>query len=447
MPYLWLVRINREEVIKKPHQTTGFAFAPMPIFCGLACWEGTAVKKGCGPVRTEGKVDLSTDFCGLNLLNPFLLASAPPTANAEMIKRAFALGWGGAVTKTIPPDGMEISDVSPRLKALQHNDGKIFGLENIELISCRTLSGWLDEIRDIKRCFPENVLVASLMADVRKEQWKRMAVSLQEAGADALELNFSCPHGMPEKGLGSAIGQDEELTTLITSWVKTVASIPVIVKLSPNVTDIGRIALAAEKGGADGLAAINTVQCLAAVDLDTYEPQPAVDGFSTFGGLSGSAVKPIGLRCVAQMAQASRLPIMGMGGISSWREAVEYMLVGASSVQVCTEVMLRGYGIIKGMKEGLVRYLTSKGLSEVGELRGRALPKLVNHSLLNRDFRVWPSIDEETCNACGRCVTACRDAGSNALHISDGRLIRDDQACTGCGLCINMCSSLRAATK
>ncbi len=207
--------------------------------------------------KSESIVDLTTEFCGLRLPNPFLLASAPPTADAAMIKRALALGWGGAVTKIIPPDGMVITDVSPRLKALQKDNGAIFGLENIELISLKPLSLWLDEIREIKRCFPQNIIIASLMADVNEEQWQRMAIALQKAGADALELNFSCPHGMPEKGLGSAIGQDEELTGLITSWVKAVVSIPVIVKLSPNVTDIRRLALAAEKGGADGLAAIN----------------------------------------------------------------------------------------------------------------------------------------------------------------------------------------------
>lgn len=398
-------------------------------------------------MKIEGNVDLTMDFCGLRLPNPFLLASAPPTANASMIKRAFTLGWGGAVTKTIPPDGMVITDVSPRLKALCNNNETIIGLENIELISRKPLSLWLDEIRDIKQCFPQNLLIASLMAEVCEEQWQKMAVSLQEAGADALELNFSCPHGMPEKGLGSAIGQDEELTRLITTWVKEVVSIPVIVKLSPNVTDIGRLALAAEKGGADGLAAINTVSCLAGIDLDMFEPQPSVNGFSTFGGLSGPAVKPIGLRCVAQIAQTSRLPISGIGGISSWKEAAEYILVGASNVQICTEVMLRGYGIIKGMKEGLTRYLRSKGLFEVDGLRAQALPKLVSHESLNRNYRVYPNIDKQTCNACGRCVIACRDAGNNALLINDSKLTRDDEACDGCSLCINLCRSLKAEIK
>ncbi|MFA4886389.1 MAG: NAD-dependent dihydropyrimidine dehydrogenase subunit PreA [Desulfotomaculaceae bacterium] len=398
-------------------------------------------------MKIEGNADLTVDFCGLRLPNPFLLASAPPTADAAMIKRAFALGWGGAVTKTIPPDGMVITDVSPRLRTLRNNKGTVLGLENIELISHKPLSLWLAEIRDIKHCFPQNLLIASLMAEVRKERWQEMSVSLQKAGADALELNFSCPHGMPEKGLGSAIGQDEELTRLITSWVKEVVSIPVIVKLSPNVTDIGLLALAAEKGGADGLAAINTVQCLVAIDLDTFEPQPSVNGFSTFGGLSGPAVKPIGLRCVAQIAQTSRLPISGMGGISSWKEAAEYILVGASSVQICTEVMLRGYGIIKGMKEGLTQYLKSKGLSDLDSLRALALPKLVSHESLDRNYRVWPLIDKQTCNACGRCVVACRDAGSNALLINNSKLTLDDEACSGCSLCINLCHLLKAKTR
>lgn len=342
---------------------------------------------------------------------------------------------------------MVITDVSPRLRTLRNNKGTVFGLENIELISRKPLSLWLDEIRDIKQCFPQNLLIASLMAEVRKDRWQEMSVSLQAAGADALELNFSCPHGMPEKGIGSAIGQDEELTRLITSWVKEVVSIPVIVKLSPNVTDIGRLARAAEKGGADGLAAINTVQCLVAIDLDTFEPQPSVNGFSTFGGLSGPAVKPIGLRCVAQIAQTSRLPISGLGGISSWKEAAEYILVGASNVQICTEVMLKGYGIIKDMKEGLTRYLKSKGLFDLDGLRALALPKLVSHESLDRNYRVWPHIDKQTCNACGRCVSACRDAGSNALLINDSKLTLDNEACSGCSLCMNLCHLLKAETK
>ncbi|ATW23855.1 NAD-dependent dihydropyrimidine dehydrogenase subunit PreA [Candidatus Formimonas warabiya] len=394
-------------------------------------------------MKIPGNVDLTIDFCGLKLPNPFILASAPPTAGASRIKRAFALGWGGAVTKTIPPDSMEITDVSPRLKALRNDNGSIYGMENIELLSPKPISLWLDEIRDIKQCFPQNLLIASFMAEVRKERWQNMAMSLQKAGADALELNFSCPHGMPEKGLGSAIGQDEELISLITSWVKSVASVPVIVKLSPNVTDIGLMALAAEKGGADGLAAINTVQCLAGIDLDTFEPQPSVNGVTTFGGLSGPAVKPIGLRCVAQIAQRSRLPISGIGGIRSWKEAVEYILVGASNVQMCTEVMLNGYGIIKGLTEGLTQYLKSKGIDKVDQLRAKALSKLVNHGSLNRSYRVWPDLNKGTCNACGRCVVACRDAGSNALQITDSKLTLDIEACDGCSLCINICPSLK----
>lgn len=425
------------------------SIACIALDCGLINRRpvGLILGKDTCSMKNQGNIDLSTDFCGLRLPNPFLLASAPPTADAARIKRAFALGWGGAVTKTIPPDDMVITDVSPRLNALRNQRGAVFGLENIELISPKPLSVWLDEIRDIKRCYPENVLIASLMAEVRQEQWQTMAVSLQEAGVDALELNFSCPHGMPEKGLGSAIGQDEELTGLITSWVKNVVSIPVIVKLTPNVTDIGRLALAAEKGGADGLAAINTVQCLSGIDLNTFEPLPSVNAFSTFGGLSGPAVKPVGLRCVAQIAQASALPVSGMGGISSWKEAVEYILVGASHVQICTEVMLKGYGIIKGLTEGLTRYLKNKGFHEVNSLRGRSLPKLTNHESLDRNYRILPNVDNQTCTACGRCVIACRDAGSNALLIDDSKLTRNEEACDGCALCINLCRSLKMEIK
>ncbi|WP_369017751.1 NAD-dependent dihydropyrimidine dehydrogenase subunit PreA [Thermatribacter velox] len=395
------------------------------------------------PVK-EAKAQLAVDFCGLRFVNPFLLASGPPASNGELIKRAFALGWAGAVTKTIGPEEMLVEDVSPRFASLRGRGGDIVAFENIELISPRPLRVWVQEIESIKQSFPDRVLVASIMAEVEKKAWQDIAWVLQKAGADALELNFSCPHGMPERGMGSAIGQDEDLTRTITSWVKEAVDIPVIVKLTPNVTDIGRVARAAMEGGADGLAAINTVSALIGVDLETLRPLPSVGGQSTFGGLSGPAVKPIGLRCVAQIAQSCDLPISGMGGIRGWQEAVEYILLGATTVQICTEVMIRGLGMIDTLIRGLQTYLASKGVTSIEELRGQALSRLTTHALLPREQRVFPVLVRERCSGCRLCVAICRDIGFAALSWSDKEgLIIDYTRCDGCSLCANVCSAFK----
>lgn len=396
-------------------------------------------------VGQEAGIRLSVNFCGLKLPNPFVLASGPPTWNGELIKRAFAQGWGGAVTKTIGPEGMAVTDVSPRFASLRDKQGGIIAFENIELISPRPLATWVREIEDVKRAFPDRILIASMMAEVERKRWQDTARALQKAGADALELNFSCPHGMPEKGIGSAIGQDEGLTRTITGWVKEAVSIPVIVKLTPNVADIGRMARAAKEGGADGLAAINTVSALIGIDLETIQPLPSVGGQSTFGGLSGLATKPIGLRCVAQIAQSCDLPISGVGGIRSWREAAEYILAGATTVQVCTEVMLKGFKIINAMVHGLQTYLAAKGMTSVEELRGRALPKLTDHESLTRKQKIVPEVDREKCNGCRLCITACQDAGFAALSWDEEKLPVINRAkCSGCSLCINICHAFRA---
>ncbi|MDI6879500.1 MAG: NAD-dependent dihydropyrimidine dehydrogenase subunit PreA [Desulfitobacteriaceae bacterium] len=385
-------------------------------------------------------IDLSTKYCGIKYPNPFVLASAPPTAYGSMIKRAFSLGWGGAVVKTLKPDDMEIVDVTPRFTTLKSSSGENVGFENMELVTKRPLSVWLKEIGEIKEEYPERVLIASMMADVRRESWQRLAKAAEEAGADALELNLSCPHGMPEKGIGAAVGQKPELTRMITSWVKDVARIPVIVKLTPNVTDIEPIAEAALEGGADGVAAINTVESMMGVDLDTLVPLPSVGGFSGYGGYSGSAVKPIGLRVVSQLAKTSLLPISGIGGISSWEHAVEYMLLGASNVQICTAVMLKGYGIINDLLKGLENYLVRKGFNSTKELIGLSLPRIIAHSDLDRSNPLKAEVKQEWCINCGLCVTVCQDAGYGAIAFSSNKtLVIDQEKCDGCSLCTHVC--------
>ena len=381
---------------------------------------------------------LQTSILGINFENPFLLASAPPTIHIESIDKAFSLGWGGAVLKTITPDDLEMIEASPRYATWCHS-GRVCGFENIELLSHLTIRQWLDGIRFLRQKHPTKVQIASIMAPVIKEEWQKMVLTFNNSGVDAFELNFSCPHGMPEKGIGMAIGTNPEISAMITSWVKEVAQIPVFVKLSPNVTDITEIAKAVQKAGADGLSAINTIQSLMGVDLDTFEPLPNVNGKSTFGGYSGMAVKPIGLRCVAQLRKATDLPILGMGGISSWHDAAEYMTVGSDAVQVCTEVMINGYQVIDPMKKGLLNYLETKGYHSIADIKNKAIENITAHKLLDKSKQKYPAIDDENCLKCGKCTTICSESEHGALKLENGHITVDQTKCVGCSLCAQIC--------
>lgn len=316
---------------------------------------------------------------------------------------------------------------------------KVYGFENIELLSHLTIQQWLDGIKYLKQKHPTKVQIASIMAPVIKEEWQKLVTTFNNSEIDAFELNFSCPHGMPEKGIGMAIGTCPEISAKITKWVMEVAKKPVFVKLSPNVTNIVEIAKAIEDAGADGLAAINTVQSLMGIDLDTFEPMPKANGKTTYGGYSGIAVKPIGLRCVAQIRQTSELPILGMGGISTWRDAAEYLCVGADVVQVCTEVMVNGYAIIKSLKQGLLSYLESKGFNSPADLKNKAIPSLSTHEALNKQTKSCPNIDTSLCAKCGKCVTICDESEHSALSITDGKLVVNKDKCVGYSLCSHIC--------
>jgi dihydropyrimidine dehydrogenase (NAD+) subunit PreA len=350
--------------------------------------------------------DLRVKFCGLESPNPFWVASGPPANTAGQVMRAFDAGWGGAVWKTI---GEPIVNTTSRYGGIDLSGVKIMGFNNIELISDRPVEDNLREIYEVKKRYPKHLVIASLMVESKRESWHEMVRRSEDAGSDALELNFGCPHGMSERGMGSAVGQVPEYTEMITSWVKEAARTPVIVKLTPNVTDITRIAAAAEKGGADAVSLINTINSLMGVDLDTFAPRPTVRGKSSHGGYCGPAVKPVALHLVSAVAKKVRIPISGIGGISYWNDAAEHIALGAATVQVCTAVMHYGFRIVEDMIDGLSQYMDDHGFRSVEEFRGRALPNVVDWGELDLNYKIIAEIHPELCIGCQLCYVACED--------------------------------------
>jgi dihydropyrimidine dehydrogenase (NAD+) subunit PreA len=364
----------------------------------------------------ESKPTLETTFCGIKCLNPFWLASAPPSNCGEQVMRAFDAGWGGAVWKTI---GEPITNVSSRYSSIDWEGRRMMGLNNIELISDRPIEVNLREIAEVKRRYPKHVVIASLMVESRREAWHEIVQRAEEAGADGLELNFGCPHGMSERGMGSAVGQVPEYAERITSWAKEKAHTPVIVKLTPNITDIRAVARAAKQGGADALSAINTINSITGIDLDTLEPNPNVDGLSSHGGYCGPAVKPIALNMAHQVMSdpSSALPLSGIGGIGSWRDAVEFILLGCGTVQVCTAVMHYGYRIVEDMADGMLEWMKSKSYSTIDDFRGLSIPKVREWKDLNLNFKIVARIHKELCIGCQLCYTACWDGAHQCIHL------------------------------
>ncbi|KAB2880600.1 NAD-dependent dihydropyrimidine dehydrogenase subunit PreA [bacterium] len=385
--------------------------------------------------------DLSVNFAGIKSPNPFWLASAPPTNSGYQVMKAFDAGWGGAVWKTL---GIPIVNVSSRYGALNYRDTRMMGFNNIELISDRPLIDNLREIEEVKKHFPDHAVIASLMVQSR-EEWHQIVKDVENAGADGVELNFGCPHGMCERGMGSAVGQEPNVLKTIVSWVKEVAKKPVIVKLTPNITDITEPAIAARQGGADAISLINTIQSLVGVDLDNFVTYPSVDGKSTNGGYCGPAVKPIALNMVKNCAQEPgvSLPISGIGGIENWRDAVEFILLGATNVQVCTAVMHYGFGIIREMIPGLERYMTDKGFNTITEMVGKALPNVMTWENLNLNYKIIAEINKNKCIQCQLCYIACEDGAHQAIGLPKGNGQRVphiiEENCVGCNLCSLVC--------
>ncbi len=393
-------------------------------------------------------VDLSVDLAGIRSPNPFWLASGPPSNTGDQVMRAFDAGWGGAVWKTI---GEPIINTASRYSGIDLNGIRMMGLNNIELITDRPIEDNLREIGEVKKRYPKHALVVSLMVESKRKSWHEMVKRTEDTGCDGLELNFGCPHGMSERGMGAAVGQVPEYTKMITGWVKEVARTRVIVKLTPNVTDITRIAAAAEQGGADALSLINTINSIMGVDLDTFAPRPTVRGKSSHGGYCGPAVKPIALHLLSQVAKKVKIPISGIGGIANWRDAAEFIALGATTVQVCAAVMHYGFRIVEDMIDGLSGYMEQRGFEHLDDFRGLALPNVVEWGDLDLNYKIIAEIHAEKCIGCQLCYIACEDGAHQAIELptcgepsrtkGNGnrvpKILEDE--CVGCNLCALVC--------
>jgi dihydropyrimidine dehydrogenase (NAD+) subunit PreA len=382
---------------------------------------------------------LSIRHKNVTFINPFLLASSPVTRNAEMILRAFKTGWAGAVTKTICFNHETMKNVSPRLYGVKSNSG-LTGLENIELISDRPVDAWLNDIKLIKDSYPDRVLIASIMAEGYKlEDWQKLTELTQNAGADIIELNLSCPHGLPERGMGSYFSEAPNVSSEIVKGVKKVANVPVWAKLSPNITDIAKLAQLCVDSGVDGVVAINTVKGFAGINVESVTPNLVVDGKSAYGGFSGQMVKPIAMKAVSEIADKTDCFISASGGISNWEDAVEFMLLGAHTLQICTEVMFNGYEIIYNLLNGLDDYLSRHKYTSASDLIGLALKNITSFEDLNKNTRAVAKIYYEECNDCGKCYISCRDGGYQAVELYNEGYVINQERCECCGLCQIVC--------
>jgi len=389
--------------------------------------------------------DIRSEFLGIKSPNPFWLASAPPTDKEYNVVRAFRAGWGGVVWKTLGEDPPIVNINGPRYGAIYGGDRRLLGFNNVELISDRPLDLNLREIKQVKRDWPDRAIVVSLMVPCEEAAWKRILPLVEDTGADGIELNFGCPHGMSERGMGSAVGQVPEYVEMVARWCKQHTRMPVIVKLTPNITDVRFPARAAKQGGADAVSLINTINSIMAIDLDRMSPSPHTDGKGTHGGFCGPAVKPIALNMVAEIArdpETHGLPISAIGGITTWRDAVEFMALGAGNVQVCTAAMAYGFRIVEDMVEGLKNWMDEKNYARLDDFIGLAVPNVTNWQYLNLNYVVKARIDQDACIKCGRCYVACEDTSHQAIsNAKDGHRHFEviDAECVGCNLCASVC--------
>ncbi len=390
--------------------------------------------------------DLTVKIGKLTSINPFWLASSPITNTGNQIMKAFDLGWGGAVWKTI---GSPVINLTSRLSCLKYNNA-IIGINNIELISDRSNDINFKEMSEVKKRFPNNLLISSLMAS-KNDDWLNLTKRSFDSGADAIEMNLSCPHGMCERGMGDLIGQSPLKIKEVVSFVTSISKIPVFVKLTPNITNILDTYDAAVESGCYGVSLINTIKSITGVNLDNFVPFPNVDGNSTNGGYCGPAVKPIALYYLSQVCKYGKnKPISGIGGISTWQDAVEFLLLGASSLQLCTEVMKKGYRIIDGLISGLSNFLISKDLYSVEELIGKSIEKYKKWNELNINYKIVAKINNKNCIKCKLCYIACYDSAHQCINIVNSfegeNIFVDENLCVGCNLCSMVCPVINCIT-
>ena len=398
------------------------------------------IKPGIEVSKPDSPALLETDLCGKKLENPFMLSSSVVASTYDMCARAFDAGWAGAAFKTIC--SFEIHEASPRFSAIKGDNGAIIGFKNIEQLSDHSVAENMEIFTRLKKQYPSKFILASIMGQNEKE-WAELAKMCEDNGADAVELNFSCPN-MAEGGLGSDIGQIPELVEQLTAAAKRGCGIPVLAKLTPNVASMLPAAEAAKRGGADGIAAINTIKSVTGVNIHTYVSDPPVHGKSAVGGYSGNAVKPIALRFIQEMASDPSLEglhLSGMGGIETWRDALEFILMGCTTLQVTTAVMQYGYRIIDDLKSGLSLYLREKGFSNVREAIGLGVENVSSTTdVLERDTVIFPKFHPDRCIRCGRCYISCQDGGHQAIRLDEDRLPKlDGSRCVGCHLCLLVC--------
>ena len=387
--------------------------------------------------------DISSDFLGIKSPNPFWLASAPPTDKKINVLRAFEAGWGGVVWKTL---GSQVKNVSSRYSAVNYGGHKVMGFNNIELISDRPLDINLLEIEECIKLFPDRAMVVSLMADNDKNSWHELIKKVENTGAHGLELNFGCPHGMTERGMGAAVGQDPEIAKMVVEWVMEKATIPVITKLTPNVHSVVPTGKAVVQAGTHALSLINTIQSITGVDLNTLVPNPYVAGKSVFGGYCGPAVKPIALKFLTTIAQnevTKRVPVSGIGGISTWKDAVEFMLLGASNVQVCTAVMTHGFRIIEDLCDGMNNWMDEKGFNTLEDFIGKSVDTITHWEDLDLNYHHIAKINQDKCIHCGLCYIACEDTSHQSIKMDYGnpynKYTIKEEECVGCNLCQLIC--------
>ena len=383
--------------------------------------------------------DLSIEFCGVKCENPFFLSSSPVGSNYEMCAKSLETGWGGIVYKTI---GVFIADeCSPRFDNTRKEATSFIGFKNMEQISDKPLEKNLEMMAKLKKDYPDKVLVASIMGS-NDDEWALLSKLVTQTGADIIECNFSCPQ-MTTSTMGSDVGQSPELVKQYSRAVASATHLPVLAKMTPNIGNMEIPAIASIEGGATGIAAINTIKSITSLDFDKMTCMPVVNGKSSISGYSGKAVKPIALRFIAQMAQHPQLknaPISGMGGIETWEDALEFLLLGARNLQVTTAIMQYGYRIVEDMISGLSYFMEEKGFKTLDEIIGLGLQNIIPAEDLNRDFKIMPEFDLDKCVGCGRCYISCYDGAHQAIDWDDDKrrpAINDN--CVGCHLCLNVC--------